>query len=235
MKHFGHVGGQSWEDKKVLLVGGGPSLRGVDFKRFAWTHRIVVGINQSMWDVPCDAGVSMDYLFCQRNHDRLAQFARDHELYLAVGNKLYEHMAPIPGAIYLKTFERGGLSFDPEYVCRGGTSGYTALNVAVLKLARVIVLLGYDYGAAGTGRHHYHDAYPWMRANAENWKAWAKHYDHAASDCEKHGIVVINASPQSALTCFTKCPIDTVLKADRYSSEEWVASGIASCNGHAFE
>ncbi len=236
MQYFGSVSSPLWQDKKVFLVGGGPSLRGFDFQRLAaWPRQIVVGINQSIWDAPCDVGVSMDYLFCQRNHDRLAQFAQDHELYLAVGNRWYEHMARIPGAIYLKNFEREGLSLDPEYVCRGGTSGYAALNVAVLKLSGVIVLLGYDYGAAGTGRHHYHDAYPWMRANAENWKAWAEHYKHAAEVCAQQGIVVVNASEKSALSCFNKCSLETMLSEGRSLSRECRGLGTISCNGHSFD
>lgn len=206
---FGQVGPPSWEGKTVFLIGGGPSLYGFDFSRLA--GRILCGINQSIFDADCDVGVSIDPRFVIANHDKLARFAAKRELYLALGD-CTEIFAPVAHAIYLRDEEKPGLSLDCSIIRRGATSGCTALNVAVLKGARRIVLLGYDYGNAGTTRHHYHDKYNWiLPRHLQSWSAWSEHYAAVALDCRKHGIEVINASPQSAISAFPKCSIEEAL------------------------
>jgi hypothetical protein len=222
MPHFGRVEPPTWEGKRVILVGGGPSLRGFDFNRFYQPGNIVVGINQSMFDLPrCDAGVSMDYRFVERNHDRLAAFARRAELFLAIGDRYFESQAQVANAIYLRNGDIAeGLSFDPAIVHRGGTSGFTALNVAALKRPPCVILCGYDYGTAGTDRHHYHDAYrDFHDANAQSWRLWAQHYRAAAACCRRAGITVINASLESGIDVFPRCALDLAFpKGERHDA-----------------
>ena len=96
-------------------------------------------------------------------------------------------------------------------IYRGATSGYAALNVAALKRARRIVLLGYDYGLID-GRHHYHDAYPWHHsANDQSMPVWARQFNSAAQACRELGIEVVNASPSSAIDAFPKMSIEDAL------------------------
>jgi len=191
-----------WDDRTVFLVGGGPSLRGFDFSRLIG-RGYVVGVNQAMLELPelC-AGVSMDHRFIEHRRVEIGALAAFVPIYLATSK-----LAPIEDAIYLRHRAAAGLSDDPSEISRGSTSGYCALNIATLKRARRIVLLGYDYGE--TEHAHWHDAYPWhvRDANAQSWPVWAMQYEAAAEHCRKRGIEVINASPVSRIEAFPKCTV----------------------------
>jgi hypothetical protein len=197
-----------WDDRTVFIVGGGPSLRGFDFKRL-WDAGHVVCVNQSMLDIDfCDAAVSMDHKFVSSNQDRLAKVAERCDLYLVY----FANSGPrVPGAIYLIEEPTSGLSLDPSRVRTAGTSGHAALNVATLKGAKKIVLLGFDYGAVN-GKHHYHDAYSWHKPEEQNWPQWAKFFDQSKTQCDELGIEVVNASPESTITAFPRMSIEEAMQ-----------------------
>lgn len=214
---FGAVGPPWWDRGTVYLVGGGPSLCGFDFKHLASLDGFVLGINQAMFDAPCCAGVSIDNVFVKARAIELGDFASRAALYLPVGDIWWRKTPPIAGAIYLRDndipspAEAPGLSRKVDAVYRGATSGYAALNVAVLKRAKRIVLLGYDYGVSD-GRHHYHDAYPWHHiANDQSMPVWAGQFTSAALACRDLGIEVVNASPSSTVNAFPKMSIEEAL------------------------
>lgn len=204
---FGTVAGLPWDDGRVTyIVGGGPSLIGFDFERLRGAGH-VIGVNESMFHAPCSVGVSMDYNFIRYNYVRLRNFIEGGKtVYLALGPKWPAVLDLVPGATYLRAETHEGLSLYTDTVRHGGTSGYAALNVAVLKHATRIVLLGYDYGALGD-KHHYHDAYHWF-TDYKGWAAWAKRFDAAAQFCTSLGVDVVNASPNSTVTAFRKATID---------------------------
>ena len=86
-------------------------------------------------------------------------------------------------------------------------SGFAALNVAVLKGAKRIVLLGYDYRVS-RDRHHYHDGYAQWFDPHNHWAGWAKQFDHIAARLDVLDVRVMNASPDSAITTFPRCTIE---------------------------
>jgi hypothetical protein len=199
---FGEVTAPWWSDKTVFLIGGGASLLGFDLKRLCGLGHLC-GVNQSMLSLPVAAGVSVDHRFVKERRVEITEFAKTTQLYLCLGNVFWRILDPVPGAINLLDEFKPGLSVRPTTLRRGSTSGYSALNLAVLKRAKRIVLLGYDYGVID-GHHHYHDAYPWHVVKDQNWSTWAKAFDAAATQCRDLGIEVINASPRSAIECFPK-------------------------------
>lgn len=203
--------GQLWQPGRVVfLVGGGATLRGFDFTRLAPIGELI-GINQAMFDCECACGVSIDHPFVRNRAAELAAFASARELYLAVGDRWFDVLEEVPRAIYLRQGEEP-LSLDPGALATGGTSGYAALNLAVLKGARQIVLLGYDYRVTA-GRHHYHDAYPWHHmANDQSWPSWARRFNAMAPRLRAMGVHILNASPASAIECFPRCEIETALQ-----------------------
>ena len=215
---FGSVGPPWWSDKTVFLVGGGPSLCGFDFSRLAGVGH-AVGVNQAMLDIPfCVAGVTLDNIFSKQRHAEMCGFAQYTQLYLALGDIWWRSTTVIPGAVYLRDrnspvpWANPGLSAKADEIQRGATSGYVALGLAVLKRAKRIVLLGYDYRVEGS-RHHYHNEYPWHTlANDKSLHVWATQFDSAAADCARLGVEVVNASPDSALTAFPKMTINEALQ-----------------------
>ncbi len=218
---YGAVSAPWWDDRPVFLVGGGPSLIGFDFSRLAPLGH-VIGVNQAMFEVPgAEVGVSMDRNFIKNKHAELQRFAQNRVLYLSV-DPAPSWLPLVQGACYLKHDNEPGLSLDCRVLKRGSTSGYVALNIAVLKRAKQIVMLGYDYGENASGDHHWHDAYYWFtKGEAQSWGYWATHYKAAAPICRRLGIQVINASINSRIDAFSKFSIEGALKC--LSSKECTA------------
>jgi hypothetical protein len=204
------VGPPWWDDKPVYLVGGGPSLKGFQFDLLAGLHAHIVGVNQSMLDAPVCAGLSTDWQFQRARVAELTELAKRIELFLTA-DAPDQSVPVIPGAIYLTRHISGGLSTDPSVIRTVGSSGYAAINLAVLKRARRLVLLGYDYNI--NGAHHYHSAYPWYKpiAHGPSWGYWAGNYEAIMPDLDALGVQVFNASPDSAITCFEKITIEQAL------------------------
>lgn len=196
------IGPQWWDSRPVVLIGGGPSLRGFDLGRLSHVNATIVGINQAMFDTRCDAGFSADSEF-------IAERRQTIESLIGQGVEIILTDHSIERATHVVRRLAGGLSTDLNAVNTGGDSGKAALDAAVLKRARKVVLLGFDYGADGSGRDHYHDAY---RPRPHNgWLTWAGYYDAALPTLKTLGVTVIDASPHGALSCFSKMSIDEAL------------------------
>ena len=102
--------GQLWQPGRVVfLVGGGASLRGFDFTRLAPIGE-AIGINRSMFDVECSCGISTDHPFVRNCGAELAAFASARELYLAVGDRWWQVLDEVPGAIYLRRWRRTAIA-----------------------------------------------------------------------------------------------------------------------------
>jgi len=194
-----------WSDKPVILVGGGPSLRGFDFNRLLEFDAWLVGVNESIFCLPrCDAGVSVDRVFVEQRFDRLREkIAGGMELIIGTGSKVSQ---PIDATIVTRVLTNK-LSDDPSKVVTCGTSGYGALNVAYLKRAKHVLLLGYDYSADGS---HHHADYPWHKPpkRADCWGFWAKFYDSTVPQLQAAGVDVFNASPKSMIKVFGRGTIE---------------------------
>lgn len=190
-----------WADKPVYIIGGGPSLRGFDFRRLAALDAYVLGVNQAMFDAPCDAGLTVDQDFLNKRWDALAEAAQRIEVIIAGCT------GRLPGAVNMAKNWGGGLSADPKLVMSCGSSGYAAVNAAVLKRAKKIILLGFDYSTAGGA--HYHNAYPWFEPH-DAWSQWAMQYESMPPLLDALGVTVLNASPDSAISCFEKVSIEEV-------------------------
>jgi len=89
------------------------------------------------------------------------------------------------------------------HVC--GTSGYAALNVAFLKRATHIALLGFDmYGG------YWHRAYNHLGGPriSEMSDVWSAAFEPAARQLENAGVIVTNYSPDSRITAFPKATLE---------------------------
>lgn len=105
-----------------------------------------------------------------------------------------------------------GLSLDPELVHTGSNSGYQAINLAVLLGAARILLLGYDMRITGE-RTHWHGDHPVGMTNPlqGTLAGWVPAFAGAAADLERLGVVCINCSRETALTCFPRARVEDVL------------------------
>lgn len=184
----------------TFVIGGGPSLKGFDFNKL---DGYKIGANKAAIEAQCDCLVSMDSAYETRLRSEVEAFP---------GEVILAHVRPegvsnrIPGAIYVKSVRNAGLSNDPSVVY-GHNSGYAALNVAYLKGAKRIALLGFDMKMGDT--KHFHSGYSWSKG-AGNYKSWTRFFDHAAKILSAKGVEVINyIGPEgSALTQFPTRPLE---------------------------
>jgi len=113
---------------------------------------------------------------------------------------------------YIESREGDGLSRDPAYIHRGSNAGIQAINLAYHFGARRIVLLGYDMQATG-GKSHWHGKHPGESNDYSPWHKWVWRYDPVAKDAQAMGIEIINATRETALTCFSRKPLSSLLPA----------------------
>jgi hypothetical protein len=202
---FGSVSGKPWGE--VFLIGGGPSLRGFDFERLR--GRVLVAVNDAAVHVPfASALFSMDATWIRNRWREITNFTG--EKYLAVAEDF--DFTNAVDACYLKRCRRGiGLSEDPAVIYMGGgNSGYGALNLAFLRGATRIVLLGYDLNQSG---QHWHSGYSWMGLGGDDvYGRWAEWFNEAVVRLREHGVQVVNASIHSRITAFPKVPLAAALE-----------------------
>lgn len=110
----------------------------------------------------------------------------------------------ITGATYLEMRSDRGLSFEWPVVYGRVTSGYAALNLAVLLGAKRIALLGFDYNEGGG---HWFGEYDWNGWGCGRWTTWAKEFDYTIEPLEDHGIEVANFNLDSRVTAYPKFPL----------------------------
>jgi len=195
---YGEITGD-WSDDVVYVIGGGPSLSGFPFELL---DGYSVGANKSAIIANCDALFTMDRNYANRAREEIVQFPGEKILGL---RHLGGHIL-IEDALYVQNDHRENLSTNPGLV-RGLNSGYGALNVAFLKNAKHIRLLGFDMKM--DKQKHFHSGYDWDR-NPGNYVSWAKRFAGAKKQLDEAGVEVINyVGPEgSAIKCFPTRPLE---------------------------
>jgi len=199
----------------VAIIGGGPSLVGFDYERLRGAH--VLAVKGTIFDIPwADAGFGLDMPRFTEWRDRLA--AVQCRVYWAVPEDQLQKTGPPPGRniTYLRRLAGEQVSSDPGAIYGGGTSGFGAMQVALFKRARHIVLFGFDYNgdneveySSVNGFRHNDTHYLKRRAqNAENWRVWSEHFRAYVDVLGAIGVRVTNACPRSQITCFQKCTLN---------------------------
>lgn len=188
MGEYGVIGPPQWDE--VWIIAGGPSAKDFDLSRS--DGHMLVAVNDGAHTEFKNAGPHFAVSFCSidpdwilRHRTYLSLFPG--ERFLAVALDTRPLAGGIQGATYLKRSHEFGLSDDPEYVCTGGNSGYMAINVAYLKGAKVIHLVGYD-----------------MDDGSDKYRQWIPRFKTMLSQLEAKGVRVINENPESAIDAFEK-------------------------------
>jgi hypothetical protein len=105
-----------------------------------------------------------------------------------------------------------GLEQQPGGLRTGGNSGYAALNMAVQLGARRIVLLGYNMGPRN-GRTHFFGDHPSGLNNRSPYASFVRAYDSIVAPLAAAGVTVVNATPDTRLTCFPRLSLDAALES----------------------
>lgn len=192
----------AWSERPVYIVGGGPSLAGRDLSRLPGLG-FVVGVNRAGDFVEVSATFSIDMRWVQAKRETLAEWAKRHEVCVAAPAD--HDRAPVPGVTYLQRVEDGRhCSNDQGKIRNGRNSGHGAIQYAILKGGRDIILLGFDLvKVAKDEPTHWHDGYPWesSRGSQVLYPSWWHYLEQLASDLPP-GVTVRNANPESAVKAF---------------------------------
>jgi hypothetical protein len=173
----------------------------------------VLAVKGSIFDIPwADAGFGLDMPRYMEWRNKLAGVQS--RVYWAVPEDQLTKTGPPPSknVTFLKRLDGENLSDNPGEIYGGGTSGFGAIQICLHKKAKQIVLFGFDYDGmfdAVSGFRHNDQHYERRRAqNFANWEAWAKHFSVYVPYLKEHGIHIVNACPQSAITCFHKATLE---------------------------
>lgn len=192
-----------WQDGTAVCIGGGPSL---DHAQIAHAHRFdfVIAVNDAYTLFPtADVLYACDLKWWDWHHRETSDFA---------GLKITidaEAASRFPDLILMKGEAETGLSITPGILHQGQNSGYQALNLATLLGANRVILIGYDMKFADNGCSHWFGDHP-DKIRTGSYEPWMMNFSTAASHAKLLGIDVINASRETAMTCFKRQQIEDI-------------------------
>jgi len=111
-----------------------------------------------------------------------------------------------------------GITTTPGRVSWNGNTGAAAINLAVHLGAKRIILVGFDMKVEDNMKH-WHDLYKVGPVNTERRRmktmsTFDRHlsfFPSIAADAKRLGITIINANPDSAISCFPKMTVKEIL------------------------
>jgi hypothetical protein len=118
-------------------------------------------------------------------------------------------------------------SADPSVIHYGSNSGFQAVNLALLKGATQVVLVGFDMRVVAGQRHFFGD-HPEPLHNRADYNSFIAPFEIASRKCTWP---IVNATPGSALRCFPPVDLDAAIAAwsddrvHRDRAEPYAAAG----------
>lgn len=199
----------AWRGSTVVCIASGPSLTAQDCElvrrwRFSGESRRVIVINTSFRLAPW-----ADVLYaCDR------QWWREYgdEARAVVTGELWSQDQKATCVNRIESVRLPGLGRRPGLIHQGGNSGHQVVNLAYQAGCDRIVLLGYDMQETG-GQRHWHPDHPDALNFPGRFAEWVKSFEILARDLREEGVEVINASRETALSCFRRMPLEQVLEA----------------------
>jgi hypothetical protein len=98
-------------------------------------------------------------------------------------------------------------STDPAVIHYGSNSGFQAVNLALLKGATQVVLVGFDMRVVA-GRRHFFGDHPEPLHNRADYNSFIAPFEIAS---RKGALPIVNATPGSALGCFPRVDLDAAI------------------------
>lgn len=199
---------RDWVGEAVFIIGGGPSVKGFDFDRLR--GRRIIAVNNAGLDLVPWADVLFwaDKRWLDWNVHRLGEHTGQYK----VSRKL-PHI-PTGHDIKVLRFKPRRLSHLPDAV-GGWCGGSSAINLAHLFGARVIVLMGFDMRPG-----NWHDDHKLPPIDGQHREKFIPVLEAMEPELRACGVVVINTNPRSALRCFPFADIEELLAMDNLAAVE---------------
>lgn len=202
---------RDWEGCTAALIGTGPSMKGFDFLRLDSPDWRIMAVKESMFDLPFAGaifGLDLPWIGTRGNYlERRAAGGSDVILAMPDQNTCFAR--PLDGVTYVRRLRSSNrMSLLADSIECGANSGFGAINAAVHKGVKTIVLFGYDYTANGHYNQERYDERKKWDGGDRYFPRWATHFDEAAKHLNQLGVKVFNASPQSTVTAFERISHD---------------------------
>jgi len=202
---------RTWEDKPAILIASGPSLE----KHYIPAGAILAGCNDAYKMYPnLDLLYAADVKWWRKNYHLIKKLNIPE---LCVPNERY---AEETGITHIKGKGARALSTDPNQIHFASNSGFQLFNIAFLKGANPIILLGYDCTYDGDKAHWFGSHQPELRDPPKEMNRWAEAYNRSLPILEKHGIKVYNCSSISAIKAFPKMEYKECINLVKFPNNE---------------
>lgn len=111
----------------------------------------------------------------------------------------------------LRNKDSRGLSDDPEFICTGSNSGYQSVNIGLLTAPALLVLVAHDARAGPNNEKHWFGEHP--DGTEAPYTVIRETFRQMRDILEerKWPVKVVNASPYSAVDCFERVDLESVL------------------------
>lgn len=203
---------------EAVCIASGPSLTAADvelvkqWRRAQDVSRCVIVVNTSFRLAPwADYLFAMDDRWWRVYGEEARRDFRGKRYSFSRGTYAAEHAETMLGKSGYQTF---------------GNSGAGAVMLARYLGASRVVLLGYDAERRKGAPAHWHPDHPIGLNNASSSHAWPGQFKRVARQMK--GIRIINASRQTALTCFARATLE-----DALGVEAAAIGPTAGCNARA--
>jgi hypothetical protein len=204
-----------WAGEPCIVAATGPSLTDELIHKVRMTRWLerwnVIAVNDAYRVMPwADAMYACDnhwWLKVERDFSKFngemwtshEEINHPHEIH---GNDAREVVAKYPNVRLVAGLDGSEFSFDPSFIRYGHTSGFQAINLALLKGCRQIVLVGFDSRHVDGKAHFFGDHPKELHTTTDHgYRDHVKHFEHAATRMPKD-VTIINATPGSAIKCF---------------------------------
>lgn len=179
-----------WADRTVVCIASGPSLTKEDCDRVRASGHPVVVTNTTFRMAPwADIVFGMDLAWWREHHREIEAVCSGRKMSTSHAAKAYGAESLFP------------CTWKPNAL----NSGAAAIQIGLVSGAAKVVLLGYDCQHTN-GKKHWHPDHPNGLGNTGSIKRWPKHFKHIDA-----GGKVVNASRETALTCFPRVELEAAL------------------------
>lgn len=198
-----------WHGWPAVVIGAGPSLTRGQCE-IVRGHAWVIAVNRAIEYAPwADVWYFCDYRFAMWHQKAIGLFRN--ELWTLENRGLRQRW---PKLRCLRNVGDTGPVPEPGAAQTGivnyRNGGAQAIQIAALRGASAIVLLGFDMKASADGSRHFHEPHPVCDPANVYQQTMLPRMPELADGLAALGVPVFNCTPDSAMTCFPTADITEV-------------------------
>lgn len=213
-----------WPGETVVCIASGPSLTDADVNLCRGRARVIV-VNDNYLKAPwADLLYACDFRWWDA-HKGVPGFAGEK---WSIDRRAKEEY----GIRRIEGKNEPFFSMDPTRIHNGRSSGFQAINLALLMGAAHVLLIGYDMQRTD-GHAHWFGNHPAGLATTRDYSNFIEAFNKTKKQVEKMGSPIVNCTRKTVLKCYPQMDLAEALEkygTERYSgtSESRVSEVSAS-------